>query len=146
MKPHYVPTGWPSAVPYLTVTGADRLVTFLKAALGAEEIICLAEPDGRIAHAAFWVHGSVIELSEAKPSPPFVHRPGSVHLFVPDVDATYQAALAAGAISLTEPADAFYGERGASVEDPVGNYWHFATVIEDLSAEEVKRRATEKHG
>jgi PhnB protein len=69
--------------------------------------------------------------------------PGAIYLYVKDADATYKRALQAGATSLMEPADQFYGDRSAGVKDPVGNYWWIATHKEDLSSEELRKRAEE---
>lgn len=66
-----------------------------------------------------------------------------LYLYVPNVDAVYQKALKAGATSLTEPADQFYGDRSGGVKDPAGNSWHIGTHIEDVSPAELKKRATE---
>ena len=60
-----------------------------------------------------------------------------------DADATYKRALQAGATSLMEPADQFYGDRSAGVKDPVGNYWWIATHKEDVTSEELRKRAEE---
>jgi PhnB protein len=67
----------------------------------------------------------------------------AIYLYVKDADATYKRALQAGATSLMEPADQFYGDRSAGVKDPVGNYWWIATHKEDLSSEELRKRAEE---
>ena len=69
--------------------------------------------------------------------------PGAIYLYVKDADATYKRALQAGATSLMEPTDQFYGDRSAGVKDPVGNYWWIATHKEDLSSEELRKRAEE---
>lgn len=69
--------------------------------------------------------------------------PGAIYLYVKDADATYKRALQAGATLLMEPADQFYGDRSAGVKDPVGNYWWIATNKEDLSSEELRKRAEE---
>ena len=71
-------------------------------------------------------------------------RPGTLYLYVPDVDATYQRALAAGGTSLREPSTQVYGDRSGGVEDPLGNQWWIATHVEDLSPEEIERRAKEQ--
>jgi PhnB protein len=68
-------------------------------------------------------------------------RPGMLHVYVEDCDATYARALEAGAESLMEPSDQFYGDRMAGVQDLAGNQWFFATRVEDLSDEEMVRRA-----
>ncbi len=69
--------------------------------------------------------------------------PGMIYLYVPDVDSLYRAALAAGGKSVREPADQFYGDRTAGVEDPCGNQWYIATHIEDVSPDELIRRAAQ---
>jgi len=67
--------------------------------------------------------------------------PTVLYLYVDDTDATYQRALEAGATSLMEPADQFYGDRNAGVEDPTGNHWWIATHKEDVPPAELARRA-----
>ena len=69
--------------------------------------------------------------------------PSSLYLYVNDCDAAYKSALEAGAISLMEPKDQFYGDRSCGVKDPVGNHWFIATYKEDLSKDELDRRARE---
>ena len=81
----------------------------------------------------------MIELSEGRTEYPAM--PLSIHLYVPDVDATFGRAVKAGAISKAAPADQFYGERSADIEDPCGNRWFIATHREDLSPEELMLRA-----
>jgi PhnB protein len=64
-----------------------------------------------------------------------------IYLYVEDVDAVYKRAVQAGATSIKEPANQFYGDRSAGVTDPVGNYWGIATRVEDVSPEELARRS-----
>jgi uncharacterized glyoxalase superfamily protein PhnB len=96
-------------------------------------------PDGTIMHAEVRIGDSPVMMGEARGE----HKPmpGSIYLYVDDTDATYRRALQAGATSLMEPADQFYGDRSASVVDPVGNHWFIATHIEDVPPEELARRA-----
>src|SRR5690606_24392068 len=94
--------------------------------------------DGRIQHAALRIQGAVIELSDGnKDWPPI---PAALHIYVPDTDAAYAKALEAGATSLFEPADMYYGERSGGVRDAAGNHWYIATFQEKLSDEEMERR------
>ena len=72
--------------------------------------------------------------------------PGAIYLYVIDTDATYQRALGAGATSLMEPADQFYGDRSAGVKDPVGNYWWIGTHQEDVPPEEMEKRTRKALG
>ena len=133
-----IPDGYHTVTPYLTVQGAGKLMDFLKQAFDAKEIHCSTRPDGTITHAAVRIGDSIVEMSEATAE--WNPMPGGVHMYVKDTDATYKRALQTGATSLFEPADQFYGERGAGVKDPAGNHWYIATHTEDLSPEELAKR------
>jgi uncharacterized glyoxalase superfamily protein PhnB len=95
--------------------------------------------DGTVHHAEVKIGDSIVMMGE--PAEPAKARPSSLYLYVPDVDAAYKAALAAGAKSLMEPADQFYGDRSGGVEDPSGNHWYVATHVADISPEEMQKRA-----
>ncbi len=139
-----IPEGYHSVTPCLVVRGADRVIEFLKQAFGAQEIDRFAAPDGRIMHAEVKIGDSMIMLGEA--SEQFPAQPAALCLYVPDTDVVYRRALEAGARSLREPADQFYGDRSAGVADPSGNSWWIATHVEDVSREEMERRAKERFG
>lgn len=136
--PKSIPDGFHTVTPYLIVEGAPELLTFLEQAFKAEELHRTMRPDGTIAHADIKIGDSVVMVSEStcdwKP------RPGAAYLYVEDTDATYRRSLEAGAISIMEPADQFYGDRSAGVQDACGNYWWIATHIEDIAPEELQRR------
>jgi uncharacterized glyoxalase superfamily protein PhnB len=138
-KVNPIPDGYHSVTPYLTVTDADRLMRFVKDAFGAQELFAHRGPDGSIQHAEARIGDSIVMMGrvrgEMKP------MPGMIYLYVPDTDAVYKAAVSAGGKSLQEPVDEFYGDRRATVEDPCGNQWYMATHIEDVSPEELGRRA-----
>lgn len=121
---HHAPPGFTAITPYLTVTGADALLAFLKQAFAAEEIECHRE-DGKIRHGLVRIGDGMLELSEAQAS--WAPMPGAIHLYVPDADETYQRAMAAGATSLYEVTDMDYGERSGGVRDACGNNWYIAT-------------------
>tara|TARA_R110002111_G_scaffold144910_2_gene211292 strand:+ start:161195 stop:161647 length:453 start_codon:yes stop_codon:yes gene_type:complete len=140
MAPPYIPRGYHTVTPYLLVEGAPQMMEFLKTVFEAT-VILISHHDDKIGHAAMQVGDSVIELADACEE--WGVTSAAIHIYVPDVDATYQKALEAGATSLREPADLFYGERGASVKDPFGIQWHIAAQIEELSTEEIFRRAEE---
>ena len=133
-----IPEGYHSVTPYLTVQGAATLLDFLKQAFAATEIHCMTRPDGTVGHAEVRIGDSVVMLAEAKGE--WQPRPGALYLYVNDTDAAYQRALQAGATSLMEPADQFYGDRNAGVKDPVGNHWWIATHKEDVPPEELAKR------
>lgn len=117
--------GFHSITPYMIVRSAAEFIDFAAKAFGAEEKFRVPAPDGGIMHAEVQIGDSMIELSDGNEQYP--PRPASIHLYVPDTDATYQRALAAGATSLDEPADQPYGERSASIVDPFRNHWYLAT-------------------
>ena len=134
-----IPDGYHTVTPYLIVEGAERLIEFLKQAFGAEEIYCSRKPDGTIGHTQLRIGDSMVELADGNDQ--WKPLRAALHLYVPDTDATYRRAIEAGATSVFEPADMFYGERSGGVQDPSGNQWYIATHMEDLSEEEIARRA-----
>lgn len=133
-----IPDGYHTATPYLVVEGASKLIDFLKQAFMATEIYRMTRPDGKVGHAEVRIGDSVIMLGDMGGK--WKSMPSSIYLYVPNIDAVYRQALEAGAISLMEPADQFYGDRSAGVRDPFGNHWFIATHIEDVSPEELTRR------
>jgi uncharacterized glyoxalase superfamily protein PhnB len=134
-----IPDGYHSATPYLMVQGVAALIDFLKQAFGADEIFRMPRPDGAIMHAEVKIGDSMIMMGEAMGE----HQPmpGSIYLYVNDADAVYQRALQAGATTMMEPGDQFWGDRQAGIKDPVGNFWWIATHKEDVSPEELAKRA-----
>lgn len=140
MAPHHIPKGYHTLTPYLLVDGAAEMIEFLKTVFNANVLVLSPQGD-IIGHAALQIGDSMIELADACEE--LGRTSAGIHIYLPDVDASYQKALEAGATSLREPADMFYGERGASVKDPFGNKWHIATQTEELSSEEIYRRAEE---
>jgi uncharacterized glyoxalase superfamily protein PhnB len=133
-----IPDGYHTVTPYLVVAGIAQLIDFLKQAFGAEEIQRTTRPDGSIGHAEVRMGDSRVMMGEAGGE--FPPMPGMLHLYVEDVDALYRRALQAGASSLREPEDQFYGDRMAGVKDKFGNQWWIATHIEDVSPEEMAKR------
>jgi PhnB protein len=150
MPPHGVSKhpGVPSTLtPHIVVRGAERAIDFYRRAFGAEEVLRLAGPDGEIAHAELRFGDALLYLNEEsladnEPSPDWLGgAAASLHLYVPDVDAAYDRALAAGALPRTRVEDMFWGERYGSVRDPFGHEWALATRVETLSPEEIRERA-----
>jgi uncharacterized glyoxalase superfamily protein PhnB len=138
-----VPDGYRNVTPYLNVAGAAALLGFLKRAFDAEELLAMRAADGAIQHAEVKIGDSIVMLSDALRDPPM---PSTLYLYVADTDATYRRALAAGATSVAEPADAFWGDRFARVRDASGNVWNLATHVEDLAPGEIARRAAASAG
>jgi PhnB protein len=120
------PEGYSTITPFLHAKGARALISFLENAFGAT-VEHVTEMAGReVAHAGVRIGDSMIELGEAHDDAQPMSA--AIHIYVPDVDATYERALRAGARSVRPPADAPYGERGAFVIDPFENHWYIATV------------------
>ncbi len=134
-----IPEGYHSVTPYLVVNGADRLIAFLKQAFGAQEIERFQGPNGTIMHAEVKIGDSIIMLGEANER--FQARPANLYVYVPDTDAIYHRAVESGATSIMEPANQFYGDRNAGISDPTGNFWWIGTHVEDVSREEMEKRA-----
>ncbi|MGA8072617.1 MAG: VOC family protein [Candidatus Acidiferrales bacterium] len=126
-----IPEDVPSLMPFIHAVGTQKLIDFMKAAFGAEELQKVQAPDGTIVHAKMRFGGdAVIELSEARGvSNPL---PGLLHMYVPNADEVYARAIAAGAKPLTPLGDQPYGERNSTMVDPFGNYWTVATHIKDV--------------
>ncbi len=133
-----IPEGYHNVTPYLVVKGAARLIEFLKQAFDAQEIYRMDMPDGTVAHAEVRIGDSTIMTGEGGAHVPAMTA--GLSLYVPDVDASYRRALQAGAMSVEEPTDKFYGDRTAGVKDTSGNFWWIGTHKEDVAPEELKRR------
>ena len=123
----HLPEGLHTITPFLHPRGAARMIDFLKQAFGAEEKSRAQSPDGVIHYAAVEIGGSIIEMGEAHGQ--WQPMATTLYLYVDDVESFYRRALAAGAVSQSEPADQPYGERVAGVTDPFDNVWYFATPI-----------------
>ena len=137
-----IPEGYHSLTPYVTVSDLPRLVQFTIDAFGATQSEKVTDADGNQRHAEVRIGDSVLMIGQARAEWPA--RPGTLYLYVEDTHATYKRALDAGAKSLMEPDTKFYGDVNAGVEDPVGNWWWIATRVEDVSPEELERRAREQ--
>jgi PhnB protein len=134
-----VPTGYHTVTPYLAVSDAQRLVDFMVKVFDAKEREIIRTPDGQIRHAEVQIGDSIIMLGTT--SSTYGTATATLYVYVDDADARYQKALAAGATSLREPADQFYGDRHGGVKDANGITWWIATHIEDVPPEELARRA-----
>src|ERR1044072_3175246 len=136
-----IPQGFHTITPYLIVSDASTLIDFIKKSFNATEIDRF-ETDNTILHAILQIGDSKIMISDSnqnmKPMPCFLY------LYVDNVDETFQRAIAAGAISMRETTDEFYGDRGAGVLDFAGNNWYIATHKKDVSRDELKRLAEEQ--
>ena len=142
-----IPEGYHTVTPYLILSGAGDAIAFYKKALGAEEVMRMADPGGKIHHAEIEIGDSRIMLADEHPeiqalSPKTVGgSPVSIHLYVENADAAVERAVAAGAKLVRPVADQFYGDRVGGIEDPFGYRWFIATHNEDLTMDEIRRRA-----
>jgi len=137
----YIPKGFHTITPYLCIENATKTIEFLKKAFDVQECnVCSQTPNGQIMHAEIKIGDSWIMIGEAQP-PTHAATPSKLYLYVPDTDKVYKQAMSAGGTSVREPEDMFYGDRNAAVKDPSGNEWWIATHIEDVSPEEVEKRA-----
>src|SRR6516225_8819446 len=137
-----VPEGYHTVTPYLVVDGAEKVIHFMKEAFGAQPVFePMMRPDGKVMHAEFKIGSSILMIADASERAKATST--MLHLYVPDVDAVYQKALKAGATSMMEPTNQFYGDRSGGVIDSAGNRWHIGTHVEDVSPAELKKRATE---
>ena len=146
-----IPEGLNSLTIHLTVDGASNYIDFLKTAFNAVEIARAAGPGGKLLHAAVKIGDSHLMLNDyfpefgrgelAKADLPFL-----IALYVPDVDAAFEKAVAAGCQVAMPLADQFWGDRYGHVVDPFGFRWSIATHVEDLTLEEMKERQEKMFG
>jgi PhnB protein len=142
-----IPDGYHSVTPYLIVADGAGAIAFYQQVFGARERMRLDGPNGKIGHAELAIGDSVVMLADEHPgmgalAPPTVGgTPVSLHLYVEDVDAVAAKALAAGAALKRPVENQFYGDRLGTIVDPFGHIWHISTHVEDVSPEEIGRRA-----
>jgi PhnB protein len=121
------PEGVLSVQPYLHVRNAHNMIPFVEEALGAEATGVHKSPDGIVRHATIEIAGATFEIDEA--SDESQPNPSYLHVYVPDTDALYARAIAAGAKGVHPPYTAPYGDRAATITDPFGNTWFLATYL-----------------
>jgi PhnB protein len=147
--PQPVPEGYHTITPYLAVENATEAIDFYQRAFGAQERVRMDGPQGSIMHAELQIGDSMIMLSDPFPqaSTKTPKELGgttiSIFAYVEDIDSVYKQAIDAGASSLMEPDDMFWGDRFGSVQDPFGHSWTIATHVEDVSPEEIEKRSEE---
>jgi PhnB protein len=142
-----IPEGYHSITPYLGIQQAAEAIDFYKKAFNASEVMRLTMPDGNIGHAELRIGDSAIMLGTPCDQGPLSNPQQAVsiglHLYVTDVDQSFRQALDAGAQSVSEVKDQFYGDRSGTLRDPFGHLWFLATHKEDLSEEQIRQRAME---
>ena len=146
-----IPEGFRTLTAHITVTGAANYIDFLKRAFNAVEVSRAPGPDGKLMHAHVRIGDSDLMFNDPFPefgAPPITegHWPLTLHLYVPDADALFAQAVAAGCQVTMPIADQFWGDRYGHVKDPFGFVWAIATHIEDPTAEEIKEREAKLFG
>ncbi|HEY4451768.1 MAG TPA: VOC family protein [Solirubrobacteraceae bacterium] len=142
-----IPDDYPRVTPYLIVEGANEAIDFYVSVLGAAERMRMAGPDGRVGHAELDVGNSVIMLADeniemdARSPSSIGGTPVTLHVYVEDADGVFDSAISAGARALRPVEDQFYGDRSGTFEDPFGHRWNVATHVEDVTPEEMSKRA-----
>ncbi len=126
-----VPTGYSSVSPWLITRDTNALFEFITAAFGAEEIDRVVGADGSIGHAEARIGDSVVLAFDSRPHWPAT--PSYLRLYTHDADAAFHAALAAGATTVSVPDNSAWGDRGACIQDPLGNIWWIMSHMEDVS-------------
>lgn len=143
-----VPEGYHSVTPYLVIQGAAAALEFYKKVFGAQETMSFPGPDGKVGHAEIRIGDSAIMLADEFPQmgikgPQSLGGSAvSILLYVPDVDTVVANAVAAGAKLIRPLQDQFYGDRSGTIVDPFGHIWNISTHKEDVSPEEMQRRAS----
>ena len=142
-----IPEGYHTATPYLIIKGAAAAIEYYKKAFGATELFRFPAPGGKVGHAEIKIGDSPIMLADEYPdmgykSPQTLGgSPVSIMIYVDDVDTVFDRAIGSGGKVQQAVQDKFYGDRSGTLEDPVGHVWHVATHKEDISLEEMERRA-----
>ena len=132
-----------SITPHLICAGASDAIEFYKKAFGAQEMMRLPGPDGRLMHAAVRIGDSMLMLVDEMPEwgalgpKALKGSPVTIHLMVDNVDEVYARAIAAGASAKMPVADMFWGDRYGQGVDPFGHVWSIATHMRDLTPEEI---------
>jgi len=146
-KVNPIPDQYRGAMPYLCVKGGAAAIDFYKKAFGAREVVRIPMGEGKIGHAELKIGEALFMLADEFPEMSFRSpeslggTPVNIVVYVENVDELVKGAEDAGAKVLRQPADQFYGDRMASLQDPFGHSWSFATHVEDVSPEELERRA-----
>ena len=145
-----IPEGYRTVTTILSLKGAAEALEFYKKAFDAKELMRFPQPDGRIGHAEIQIGDSRIMMADEFPEMNFKSpksyggSPVGIMLYVENVDAFVERAVAAGAKLVRPVQNQFYGDRTGSLEDPFGHSWHVATHIEDVPQDELRRRAAEQ--
>ena len=138
-----IPDGFTTVTPSLVMKDSNKAIEFYKKALGAQELMRMPGPDGKIMHAEIKVGNSHVmmndEIMGSKSPETLGGSPVSFYLYVEDCDSSHKKAIAAGCKEIMAPADMFWGDRMGCVADPFGYKWNFSTHVKDMTPEEIKK-------
>jgi PhnB protein len=144
-----LPKGYHNITPYLIVDNAAKAIQFYKTVFDAKEVMRMDHPGGKIGHAELKMGDAKIMLADEYPEMD-VHSPKKyggtpviIHLYVKNVDATFDKAISAGATLIRPVENMFYGDRSGTVLDPYGHMWNLSTHVEDVTPAKMKKRAAE---
>src|SRR4029077_12205242 len=146
-KTNYIPKGYNAVTPYLVIKGAAKAIEYYKNVFGATVVVRMDGPDGQVGHAELQIGDSRIMLADRNlkmghPSAEIIGAsPVSLYVYVPDCDKVFEKAIAEGAKIQKPVEDQFYGDRSGFLRDPFGHYWGIATHVEDVSPQEMDKRA-----
>lgn len=147
-----IPDGYPQVIPYLSVDGAEAAIDFYIKVFGATEKVRMPGPDGQIGHAELQIGDSLVMLADSNPDmggktpAELGGTPVTMMVYIEDVDAVFDRAIDAGATAERKVEDQFYGDRAGQFVDPFGHKWFIATHVEDISPEEMEKRAAKAMG
>ena len=147
-KVNPIPQGYSTVVPYISVKGANDAIAYYKKAFGAEELVRMPMPDGKVGHAELKIGDSILMMADEMDHPEAISKSprtlggvtSGLCLYVADCDVIFNRAVEAGGKVRRPLTNQFYGDRSGTVEDPFGQVWTISTHVEDVPPDEMKRR------
>ena len=150
-KVNPIPQGYSTVVTYISVKGASDAIAYYKKAFGAEELVRMPMPDGKVGHAELKIGDSILMLADEMDHPDAIAKSprtlggvtSGLALYVADCDAVFNRAVEAGGKVRRPLTNQFYGDRSGTIEDPFGHCWTIGTHVEDVPPDELARRMAE---
>ena len=143
-----IPEGYSSVVPYISIKNASDAIAYYKKAFGAEELVRMPMPDGKVGHAELKIGDSIVMMADETDHPDAIAKSprtlggvtSGLCLYVENSDAVFNRAVEAGGKVRRPLTNQFYGDRSGTVEDPFGQVWTISTHVEDVPPDEMRRR------
>jgi PhnB protein len=147
-KVNPIPAGYSTVVSYISVKGASEAIAYYKKAFGAEELMRMPMPDGKVGHAELKIGDSILMLADEMDHPDAIAKSprtlggvtSGLALYVVDCDAVFNRAVEGGGKVRRPLTNQFYGDRSGTIEDPFGHFWTISTHVEDVPPDEMQRR------